>query len=217
MERPDIKILIADDHPIFRNGLRQIIEAAPNLKVIEEAADGDSALELIRQLQLDVAVLDVEMPGKDGLEVVRALRDRGMRVKVILLTMYDDEQFFNGALDLGVMGYVLKNSAVTDIVSCIKAVVEGKNYISPTLSNYLINRGRRDESSGGQSALTKLTETERRILRMIAEYKTSKEIAAELFISPRTVEHHRENMSEKLDIKGRNALLKFAIENLNEL
>lgn len=217
MESPEVKIVIADDHPIFRKGLREIVEADSKLKVIGEAADGDSALDLIRQSKPDVAVLDVEMPGKDGIEVVRALRDRGVIAKVILLTMYDDEQFFNGALDLGVMGYVLKNSAVADIVNCIKAVVGGKNYISPTLSNYLINRGRRNESSGEQSALMKLTETERRILRMIAEYKTSKEIAAEMFISTRTVEHHRENMSEKLDIKGRNALLKFALENMAEL
>ncbi|MCI0487137.1 MAG: response regulator transcription factor [Blastocatellia bacterium] len=217
MDSPEIRIVIADDHPIFRKGLREIIEADPKLKIIGEAEDGDSALELIRQSKPDVAVLDVEMPGKDGLEVVRAARDRGVDVKVILLTMYDDEQFFNGAMDMGVMGYVLKNSAVADIVNCIKAVAEGKNYISPILSNYLINRSRRDDSPGERSALTKLTDTERRILKMIAEYKTSKEIAAELFISPRTVEHHRENMSEKLEIKGRNALLKFALENLPEI
>ncbi len=214
MENPEISIVIADDHPIFRKGLREIIEADPKLKVVGEAEDGESALEMLRQTSPDVAVLDVEMPGKDGLEVVRTVRDRGMDAKVILLTMYDDEQFFNGAMDLGVKGYVLKNSAVADIVKCIKAVVEGKTYISPTLSNYLINRSRRDDSTGEESALVKLTETERRILKMIAEYKTSKEIAAELYISPRTVEHHRENMSEKLELKGRNALLKFALENM---
>ena len=216
MESSEIRIVIADDHPIFRKGLREIIESAPKLKVVGEAEDGDSALELLRKYSPDVAVLDVEMPGKDGLEVVRAARDRGIGEKLILLTMYDDEQFFNRAMDLGVRGYVLKNSAVADIVDCIKAVFEGKSYISPTLSSYLINRSRRDDSAGQQSDLVKLTETERRIVRMIAEYKTSKEISAELFISPRTVEHHRENISEKLGLKGRNALLKFAVENLPE-
>ena len=216
MENPEIRIVIADDHPIFRRGLREIIEADPKLKVVGEAEDGDSALELLRQTKPDVAVLDVEMPAKDGLEVVRVVRDRGIGAKVILLTMYDDEQFFNGAMDLGVMGYVLKNSAVSEIVRCIKSVFAGKNYISATLSDYLINRSRRDHSPIEQSDLMKLTDTERRILRMIAEYKTSKEIAAALFISTRTVEHHRENMSEKLGLKGRNSLLKFAVENLPE-
>jgi two-component system, NarL family, response regulator DegU len=216
METSEIRVVIADDHPIFRKGLREIIESDPKLKVVGEAEDGDSALEFMRQCSPDVTVLDVEMPGKDGLEVVRATGDRGMDAKIILLTMHDDEQFFNRAMDLGVRGYVLKNSAVADIVNCIKAVFEGKNYISPKLSNYLINRSRRDDSAGQQSDLMKLTETERRIVRMIAEYKTSKEISAELFISPRTVEHHRENISEKLGLKGRNALLKFAVEHLPE-
>src|SRR5262245_45348597 len=106
--KPEVKIVIADDHPVFRSGLRQIIEADPSLKVVGEAVDGASALELLRELEPDVAVLDVEMPGKDGLEVARAVGERKLGTKVILLTMYDDERFFNAAIDIGVKGYVLK-------------------------------------------------------------------------------------------------------------
>lgn len=213
--KPEIKIVIADDHPVFRNGLRQIIAAEAGLEIVGEAADGISALELLRELQPDIAVLDVEMPGKDGLEVARAIQERKLAAKVILLTMYDDERFFNAAIDIGVKGYVLKNSAVAEIVNSIKTVAEGKNFVSPALSTYLINRRRQDNSDSRPDKFH-LTETERRIVRLIAQYKTSKEIAAELFISPRTVEHHRENISEKLGLKGRQALLKFAIEHESE-
>ena len=214
----EIRIVIADDHPIFRKGLRQVIETDARLKVIGEADDGLMALEQIKGARPEVVVLDVDMPNKDGFEVARAVRDERLPVEMIFLTMHKDERFFKAALDLGVKGYVLKDSAVTEIIGGIKAVAAGQNYISPPLSNYLINRSRRARALVEEKpGLADLTPTERRILTLIAEYKTSREIASELFISPRTVEHHRANISTKLEIHGSHALLKFALENKSEL
>ena len=215
--KAEISVLIADDHPIFRKGLREIIEADTSLKVVAEADDGESALELIRARSPRVAVLDVDMPQKDGLGVAREVRAAGLEVALIFLTMHKNERFFNAALDLGVRGYVLKDSASTEIVNGIKAVAAGRSYVTPLLTDYLLNRHRNDTQGAQQTGLGLLTEAERRVLKLIAEYKSSREIADELFISPRTVDRHRANIADKLDLKGTNALLHFALEHKTEL
>lgn len=213
-----IGVLIADDHPIFLKGLRQIIEADPSLKVVAEAEDGEAALKRIREQRPQVAILDIDMPVTDGFEVMRVIRDEGLAVEVIFLTMHKSEAIFNAALNLGVKGYVIKDSAITEIVKCIKAVYAGQNYISPVLSTYLLNRSSRAAALVKQNpSINKLTQTEQRVLRLIADNKTSKEIAGDLYISIRTVEHHRANICEKLQIHGSNALLKFAIAHKSEL
>src|SRR5262249_35820545 len=141
-----------------------------------------------------------------------------LQVEAIFLTMHKDEDLFNEAMNLGVKGYVLKDSAVTDIAAAVKAVVIGQSYISPSLSSYLISRGSRASSLAKQRpGLNVLTPTERRILRLIAENNTSREIAEELFISIRTVDNHRANISAKLELQGSHALLKFALEHKSEL
>ena len=211
------KIIIADDHPIFRKGLRQVIEDA-GMRVLAEADDGEAALELIRQLSPDVAVIDVDMPKLDGFQLARRIRDEQIAVEVVFLTMHKDEDIFNAALDAGVRGYVVKDSAVADIALCVRAVLAGGHYISPSVSSHLLSRtahasALRREKTG----LEMLTPTERRVLRLIAESKTSREIAAELFISQRTVETHRTNISNKLELHGSHALLKFAYEHKSEL
>ena len=215
--KAEIFVLIADDHPIFRKGLREIIEADKSLKVVGEADDGESALELIRARRPQIAVLDVDMPQKDGLAVAREVRAAGLEVALIFLTMHNNERFFNAALDLGVQGYVLKDSAASEIVSGIKAVAAGRSYVTPLLTDYLLNRRRHDAQSAQQAGLGSLTETERRVLKLIAEYKSSREIADELYISPRTVDRHRANIADKLDLKGSHALLHFALEHKTEL
>jgi DNA-binding NarL/FixJ family response regulator len=216
--KPEIKLVIADDHPVFRQGLRQVIESDPQLKVLGEASDGISAIELIEKALPDVAVLDVGMPNADGFEVARVLQQKRLNVKMIFLTMHQDERFLNAALDLGVKGYLLKDSAVGDIIASIKAVEAGQDYVSSVLTGYLINRGRRAiRLAEEKPALSKLSSTELRVLKLLAEYKTSKEIAAELFVSPRTVEHHRANICEKLELRGSHALIKFAVEHQSEL
>jgi DNA-binding NarL/FixJ family response regulator len=214
--KDEIKIAIADDHPIFRRGLREIIETDSCLKVICEADDGEAALRCLEKGEAEIAVLDIDMPGADGFFAARAVRERRLPVKIIFLSLHKDERFFNAALDLGVSGYVLKDSAITEIVDCIKTVAAGGDYISPALSSFLIKRSRRADSEE-IPGLNELTPTERRVLRLVGEYKTSREIADEMFISVRTVEHHRANIASKLGLKGSHALIKFAVENKSHL
>jgi len=214
----EIRILIADDHPIFRRGLRVVIESDPLLKVVAEADDGQSALARIREIQPDVAVLDIDMPPPDGLEVARWLREQRLAVEAIFLTMHKDEALLNAALDAGVKGFIIKDGAANEIVGCIKAVAAGQNFFSPTLSGHLLNRRNRADALARHSpSINDLTASERRVLLLVAESKTNKEIAGELFISVRTVEHHRSNICAKLGLTGKQALLTFALTHKSEL
>jgi len=218
MSGNEIRILIADDHPIFREGLKKVISRDTQLQVVGEAEDGDEAISRLAELRPDVAVLDLDMPGKDGFAVARAARQTKLAVKVILLTMHNNEEIFYTALDLGVSGYVLKDGAIGEIVSAIRAVAAGRNFFSPELSTYLLNRTNRAAKLVERNpTINDLTPAERRVLKLIAEEKTSKEIAETLFVSVRTVEHHRSNICEKLDLHGFNALVKFAIAHKSEL
>ncbi len=216
--KTEIRIVIADDHPIFRRGLLSLIETDPRLNVIAEAEDGEAAMEQIQNLKPEIAILDMEMPIKGGFEVLREIEEKKLPVAVIFLTMHKDERFFNAALDLGVKGYVLKDNAVNDILASIKAVAAGENFISPQLSTYLVSRRNRVVSLAEQKpGLNDLTAAERHVLRLISVNKTSKEIADELCISIRTVEKHRANISEKLELHGSHVLLSFALEHKSEL
>ncbi len=214
----EIRVLIADDHPIFRQGLRQIIEAQRDLTVVAEASDGAQALELLQHGDVTVAVLDVTMPIKDGLVVAREARERGLATALVFLTMHKDEHYLYAALDLGVRGYVLKDNATTEIVDCVRSVAGGAEYISPTLSSFLIRRRARATSLAEQKpALDQLTPAERRILRLVAGGLTSREIAGQLGIGVRTVEHHRNNVAVKLELRGSHALTKFALKHQSDL
>ena len=213
-----IEIVIADDHPIVRQGLRQLIEADLHLTIVAEAGDGETALQLIETHRPKVAVLDIDMPGVGGFDVVRELRRKKIDVAVVFLTMHSEEEVFQTAMDLGVSGYVLKDSATTDIVTSIRSIASGKPFISPAMSALLLNRRRRTEKLRSEKPeLDSLTPTERRILKLIADDKTSKEIGAELFISHRTVHAHRANISAKLNLSGKLGLVKFAITHKSEL
>jgi DNA-binding NarL/FixJ family response regulator len=213
-----LRILVADDHPIFRKGLRQVIESHPSLVVVGEASDGAEALRSITDLKPDLAILDIDMPEKNGLEVARALKEQKSITDIIVLTMYDDEEMFNEAMDIGVRGYVLKESAVRDIIESIRLVREGKHYISPSISSFLVQRDSRSrELHKSVPSLDDLTGAEKRILRLIADGKTSKEIASVLNVSPKTVDNHRLNISTKLNLRGSHKLLKFALQNKGRL
>jgi DNA-binding NarL/FixJ family response regulator len=205
-----VSVLIADDHPIFRRGLKQLIDSEPAYQVIAEADNGDEALRQIEARSPAIAVLDAHMPGMSGLEVARAIQNRKLPSIAVFLTMYNDEEMFNAAMDAGVRGYVLKDSATTEILGCLEATTSGKAYVTGTLSHYLVNRRQAPESA--PSLASRLTPSEIRVLRMIAYYKTSKEIAKELHIDPRTVDNHRTNIAAKLGVRGSHALLKFAVE-----
>ena len=215
---PKIKVLIVDDHPLFRHGLRHVIEADSRFELVAEAGDAEAALKLIQEKKPDVAVLDVNLPGMSGLEVARELQRQRASTQIIILTMYKEEETFNRALDVGVRGFVLKENAVDDIRNALAAVSRGEHYLSPSISGYLVRRHTRSQALAAQKpGLDDLTKAERRILKMISEKKTSRQIAAELFISTRTVEAHRGNISTKLDLKGSHSLLQFALENRSSL
>ncbi len=209
-----IRVAIVDDHPLFRQGLRQAIEADARFQLVGEAGDGRAGLQLILAAKPDIAVLDVNLPHLSGLDVARQLQAKAHPTRVIILTMYKEEETCNLALDLGVKGFVLKENAVQDILASLHAVAAGGHYLSPSISGYLVKRRHRAETlAAHKPGLDDLTQAERRILKGIAEQKTSREIAAELFISPRTVEAHRANICAKLGLRGSHSLLRFALEN----
>jgi DNA-binding NarL/FixJ family response regulator len=209
-----ITILIVDDHPLFRQGLRQSVEADPRFELIGEAGDGAAALKLIQEKKPSVAVLDVGLPCMSGLEVARALQSLSLPTRIVILTMYKEEEIFNRALDVGAMGFVLKENAAQDILNSLAAVAAGQHYLSPSISGYVVRRRRRaEELSTKKPGLDDLTKAQRCVLKLVAENKTSREIAAELFISPRTVEAHRAHICLKLQLHGSHSLLQFALEN----
>src|ERR1051326_5193595 len=175
------RIVIADDHPIFRRGLREVIEGDQELLVVAEAEDGVDALAQIEAHHPDLAVLDLDMPKLDGFGVVRALREQRLSVACVVLTMHKGEDLFNEAMDQGVLGYVLKDSVMTDILGGIRAARAGQPFVSPLLTNYLLNRRTRAAAlAAARPGLQTLTPTERRVLGLIAEDKTTRQIAGEL-------------------------------------
>lgn len=214
----EITIVIADDHPIVRQGLRLLIEADPRLKVLAEADDGEAAVALIEELKPQIAVLDVDMPLLDGFGAARELQKRKLTPKIVFLTLHSEEDLFNAAMDLGASGYILKDSATFEIVNGIKAVAEGKYFVTPSLTSFLVQRTQRTHDlKKNIPAVGRLTPTETRIMQMIADYKSNKEIAEALFVHHRTIETHRANICQKLDLRGHKALLKFALEHKSEL
>ena len=212
------RIIVADDHPILRKGLRDMIEEDPSLCVVAEVGDGDAALAQIEVYRPDVVVLDIDMPKRDGLAVLREMRARGLSTPVIVLSLHAGAQLLNEAIDLGAAGYILKDSALTSIVDGIKAVAAGRQFVSPSLTPVLISQRTRAQAlAARQPGLDDLTPAEGRILRLIAAGQSSKEIADSLFIHYRTVENHRVNIAQKLGLRGHNAVLKFALEHKGEL
>lgn len=209
-----MKVLIAEDHPVYRDGIRQLIEAEEQLSLVHETADGAEALERIRLLQPDVAVLDINLPGLGGLDIARTCYREQLEIEIVFLTMYRDPDIFKEAVNLGVKGFVLKDSTSSEIAAAILAVSSGQTWYSPSLGEFF--RKQQSENKGMEDSFPgfeKLTPTERKVLRMIASDRTTKEIAAEFGISPRTIDNHRAHICGKLGIRGSHKLLKFAFEN----
>ena len=206
-----LRVVIAEDHPLFRQALRSLIAADPSCEEPLEAADGLTALELIRRHRPDVALFDIEMPRLDGLGAVRLIQQERLEVKICLLTAFKDPVLLEEALNLGIHGYVLKESAASEIVAAVRAVAAGGSFISPSLSGHLLERRQRaDALRSERPGLERLSPAERRVLKMIAVDKTTKEIALELGISPRTVENHRAHIAQKLGLQGVHSLVTFA-------
>lgn len=213
-----IRVMIADDHPIFSRGLRQVVTGDPTFELVAEAQDGEAALQQIEEQQPDVAVLDIDMPKRDGFDVVRAMEERKLSSGVVFLTMHKDEELFNGAMNLGVRGYVLKEGAFSELVDSIKAVAGGGHFVSPSLSTYLMNRRKRHQTlEEERPGLKDLTAAERRVVELIAAGMGTSDVARELCVSIRTVENHRAHICSRLNLQGRDALLRFALTHKSEL
>jgi len=210
------RILIADDHPIVRQGFVRIIQDHDGYEVMAECGNGNEAKRKIQESEPDIAVLDIAMPGLNGLEVVRWANSQRLDVIFLILTMYRDQEYFDEAMDLGVRGYLLKECAVRDLMACLAAVKSGRYYISPAISDYLM-QSREKPATKQDHGLDCLTPTEKRVFKLIVENMTSREIAEALFVSYRTVQNHRFNICQKLGFKGHNKLLQYALEHKSQL
>lgn len=218
MTENKITLIIADDHPVFRAGLTQIIRTATDIDLTGEASDGAELIQLVKERHPDLILIDIDMPNITGLQVAEELKKWPSSPKIIFLTLYEDEEFFNRALDLGVHGFLLKENASSDILSAVRSVAAGKYYISPSVSDFMIRRSEGSKILETQfPGLKSLTTTEHKVLHLIASGKTTREISEALFVSIKTTETHRTNISKKLSLSGSQTLVKFAIENKNQL
>lgn len=201
--------VVADDHPIFRKGVIDILKEIPDLEIVGEVADGLEAYRQILAKRPDLAILDIEMPGLTGIDVCNKVLSEKSDTKFIVLTMHKDMDFYNDAMNVGVKGYLLKDNAITELIQCVDLVLKGGKFIGTGVEDLLVQK----DKNPAMQELVKLTSTEQIILKLIAESKTSPEIARVLFISAKTVENHRSNITKKLSLDGtNNSLLKFAMQ-----
>lgn len=210
----NLQIILADDHPLLRRGVKELIEEQEGWSVVGEASDGEKALELTRKFPDAILIIDIIMPKMNGFEVAETIQRNKLPNNIIILSMHNKENFFERAMELGVKGYVIKETTDKEIIEAIKTVAEGKYYLSPEISDFALRRGKYiDYNNKEAEKIANLTGSERKILKMIFENMSTKEIASKLFISVHTVERHRANICQKLDLHGTNALLRFALEN----
>ena len=204
------RILLADDHALVRAGIRSLLEKLPDTEIVGEAGDGREALSLVQTLQPNIVLMDVAMPGLNGLEAVSRLQKEFPEIKVIILSMHANEEYVIQALRAGACGYLLKDAATVELEMALQAVDRGENYLSPAFSKQVIDNYVA-RVSGHPGALDQLTSRQREILQLIAEGKNTKEIAALLSVSVKTVETHRAQLMERLDIHDVPGLVRYAI------
>jgi DNA-binding NarL/FixJ family response regulator len=213
-----IRIVFAEDHPFFRDGLRATLAAEEGFCLVGEAADGAAALALVQSLEPQVAILDIGLPVMNAVSVVRRIREQHLPVEVVFLTIHDEEEVFDEALELGVRGYLLKDCTASELVRCVIAVAAGQHYTTPPMTSYLVGKTQRIERFADRvPGMSLLTPHERAILRRIAQDKTSKEIAGEMGIAPKTVDAHRANICTKLKIHGKHVLSRFALRHRSDI
>lgn len=206
-----IHVLLADDHPVVRRGLKATIEEDEGLRVVAEAADGAEALRRILELKPAVAIIDIDMPGLNGLGVARELTAQNVDTRIIFMTFHANEDLMRAAMDVGGKGYLLKGSETDEIAAAIHAVYAGRTYIGSAMAAVLLKQTA-DNANAKSLDIGVLTPAEKKILRLIADGLSSKEIGDQLSIHYRTVENHRTNMCRKLNIEGANALARFALQ-----
>ena len=204
------RILVADDHALVRSGLRKVLDTQPDLRVVAEAQDGAEAVERALAEDVDLAILDVSMPRLTGIQAAAQLQRERPELRVLMLSMHDSEQLLFEALKAGASGYVLKSGADTDIVDAVRAAMLGESFLYPSAVTTLV-RDYVDHGGHGEEQFDVLTPRELQVLKLIAEAHTSKEIAELLFISIKTVERHRQNILDKLGMRDRVELTRYAI------
>jgi DNA-binding NarL/FixJ family response regulator len=207
-----IKILLADDHRIMREGLRSLIEREPDMEVVAEAADGRRTVRLAKELAPDVALVDVSMPELNGIEATSQIVSNTEETKVLALSMHSDEHFIMGMLRAGASGYLLKDCAADELCSAIRTVLAEETYLSPKAASIVIQDYRRDSSDAKSVRSQDLTPREREVLQLVAEGETSKKIAYRLDVSVKTIQAHRQQIMDKLDIHTVAGLTKYAIQ-----
>jgi two-component system, NarL family, response regulator NreC len=205
-----IRIVLADDHALFREGLRLILESQPDIQVVGEAASGNEVVRLARTLRPHVVVMDLTMPD-GGLEATEAIKRELAGVQVLVLTMHDSQEYFFRVLQAGASGYVVKGAHKADLLAAVRAVASGGVYLYPTVAKQVVGDYLRQARRGATDQLATLTEREREVLLLLAEGRTGREIAEQLVLSPATVERHRANLMGKLGLHSRAELIKYAV------
>jgi two-component system response regulator NreC len=207
-----ISILLADDHPVVRRGVRALLESETDFTVVGEASDGLETVRLVERVKPDVLLLDLMMPGLSGLEVLRIIRDRAAETRVVVLSMHSNKAFIAEALKLGAMGYVLKGSTEDDLIRAVRDAAAGKRFLCPPVTAIAIDAYIEQTKAGPFDPHETLTAREREVLQLTTEGKTSSEIAARLHISHRTVENHRTHLMQKLGLQNQMELVRYALQ-----
>ncbi len=207
-----VRIFLADDHTVIRAGIRLVLERQPDLHVVGEASDGRETVNAIERLHPDVVVMDISMPNLNGIEATRQILANGVAVSIVVLSMHADEEYVLRALKAGARGYLLKESAEADLIAAVRAVVSGKSFFSPAISRLLVeDYVRQLQDRDIEDSYELLTTREREILQLVAEGKSNKDIANLLNLSVYTVETHRSNIMEKLNLHGVPELILYAV------
>lgn len=209
----NIRVLLSDDHPIVRTGIKSELVKLPNVEIVGEAADGRQALEMVESLQPDVVFMDISMPNLNGLEATLRITRDHPKIRVVILSRHENDEYFWGALKAGAVGYVLKKSAVAEIGAALQRVVAGEIFLSQELSNRMLKKLPLHQALHRKTPLEDLTDRQREILQLIAEGQTTKAIAIILNISAKTVEYHRAQLMDRLKIHDVPGLVRFALRN----
>jgi len=206
-----IRVLLVDDHAILRDGIRALLALSKDIEVVGEASDGQEALDRVRELSPDVVLMDIAMPGLDGLEATRRIKDRHGEIKVLILTQHENREYVFPILKAGADGYVLKKAAGTELLSAIRAVHHGGTFLYPSVAKTVVEDYLRPDGTISERHHSKLTDREIEVLKLVAEGRSNQEIADLLCLSVKTVTGHRTNIMEKLDLHSRTELVKYAI------
>ncbi|HEG44757.1 MAG TPA: response regulator transcription factor [Phycisphaerales bacterium] len=206
-----IRTIIADDHKIIRDGLTSLLDNEEDIEVVAQAADGHTAVELVRKMIPDVVIMDIGMPGLNGIEATRQITSEIPYIKVVALSMHSDKKFVTEMLKAGASGYLLKNCAFEELATAIRTVMDGKTYLSPAMAELIVDNYVRKNPGQDDSAFSVLTNREREVLQLLAESSTTKQAARQLHISTKTVETHRLKIMKKLNLDNMVALTKYAV------